>query len=403
MLSQGAGSRSRMRDGRWGIAYAAGPNYNKPWEAFDEDDAKRSLRTAFDATTRAEGLSGPATETEKALIRALRRRYPSPIPAADMCPWNDEYAAAMRTVHEEHGNDPDVAALFAEAMMNRTPWALWELESGAVAPGADTAEAIVVLEAAMRRRRDRGEAPHAGLLHMYIHCEGNRRAGSAGQPRAVLRDHRDDAVRDVGRTSARSETSQRRSRRPPGSRMRCTRSPRVATCFNNTCVDILAIAREMMLGEFAYRRGDHRDGVLALAPVRGARRQPRECIRGFYSLYRGIADRAPVRRREPAELPRAGICWPRPVDNPGLADLPSGRRTSPWRRLVFYRALVQADNIAPVRALVEALPTTGSTACRCTGRRQGRGRVCRGGSETIRESLVLTEWTSTLCQFHYSR
>ena len=55
----------------WGIAYAAGPNYNKPWEAFDEDDAKRSLRTAFDATTRAEGLSGPATETEKALIRAL--------------------------------------------------------------------------------------------------------------------------------------------------------------------------------------------------------------------------------------------------------------------------------------------------------------------------------------------
>ena len=27
--------------------------------------------------------------------------------------------------------------------------------------------------------------------------------------------------------------------------------------FNNTCVDILAIAREMMLGELAYRRGDH--------------------------------------------------------------------------------------------------------------------------------------------------
>ena len=27
--------------------------------------------------------------------------------------------------------------------------------------------------------------------------------------------------------------------------------------FNNRCVDILAIAREMMLGELAYRRGDH--------------------------------------------------------------------------------------------------------------------------------------------------
>ena len=25
----------------WGIAYAAGPNYNKPWEAFDEVDMER--------------------------------------------------------------------------------------------------------------------------------------------------------------------------------------------------------------------------------------------------------------------------------------------------------------------------------------------------------------------------
>ena len=33
----------------WGIAYAAGPNYNKPWEAFDDDDARSSLSTAFDA------------------------------------------------------------------------------------------------------------------------------------------------------------------------------------------------------------------------------------------------------------------------------------------------------------------------------------------------------------------
>ena len=139
----------------WGIAYAAGPNYNKPWEAFDEDDAQRSLRTAFDATGRAKELPGAATATEKALIHALRSRYPSPVPAADMCPWNDDYAAAMRTVHEDHGNDPDVAALFAEAIMNRTPWALWELESGAVAEGADTAEATAVLEAAIQRRDSR--------------------------------------------------------------------------------------------------------------------------------------------------------------------------------------------------------------------------------------------------------
>ena len=153
----------------WGIAYAAGPNYNKPWEAFDEDDARGSLQTAFEASVRAEKLSVAATETEKALIRALRRRYPSPEPAPDMCPWNDDYAAAMRVVHEEQLDDPDVEALFAEAIMNRTPWALWDLKSGAVADGADTTEAIAVLERAMERREGRGEAPHAGLLHMYIH------------------------------------------------------------------------------------------------------------------------------------------------------------------------------------------------------------------------------------------
>ena len=76
----------------------------------------------------------------------------------------------MRAVHAEHGeDDPDVEALFAEAIMNRTPWALWDLETGRIAQGADTAEAIEVLEKAMRRREERGEEPHPGLLHMYIH------------------------------------------------------------------------------------------------------------------------------------------------------------------------------------------------------------------------------------------
>ena len=153
----------------WGVAYAAGPNYNKPWEAFDAEDAARSLAAAHEASARAAELAPSGTDPERALIHALRHRYPSPTPAADMCPWNDDYAAAMRAVHAEHGEDPDVAALFAEAIMNRTPWALWDLATGAAAEGADTMEAIEVLERAMRRRDERGEAPHPGLLHMYLH------------------------------------------------------------------------------------------------------------------------------------------------------------------------------------------------------------------------------------------
>ena len=153
----------------WGVAYAAGPNYNKPWEAFDEEDAARSLATAHEAVAKATKCARDATATERALIQALEHRYPSRSPAPDMDPWNDGYAAAMRAVYAEHGEDSDVATLFAEAIMNRTPWALWDLATGAVAEGADTAEAIEVLEKAMRERDARGEEAHPGLLHMYIH------------------------------------------------------------------------------------------------------------------------------------------------------------------------------------------------------------------------------------------
>ena len=155
----------------WGIGYSAGPNYNKPWEAFDEDDARRSLATARDAAGRASALanSGKASQAESALIGALGSRYLSDVPADDMCPWNDAFADAMRAVRAAHGGDSDIVALFAEAIMNRTPWALWDLKTGGIAEGAGTAEAIRILEAGMARREARGEPPHAGLLHMYIH------------------------------------------------------------------------------------------------------------------------------------------------------------------------------------------------------------------------------------------
>ncbi len=150
----------------WGIAYASGCNYNKPWEAFDEEDAKRSVAAAFEATANAQRLAVSATPVEKALIEALSARYPQAAPGDDMEAWNDAYADAMREVHRAFGDDPDVSALFAEAIMNCTPWALWDLATGEVAEGADTAEAIEVLERAMAQ--DGGDR-HPGLLHMYIH------------------------------------------------------------------------------------------------------------------------------------------------------------------------------------------------------------------------------------------
>jgi len=59
---------------QWGIAYAAGPNYNKQWKAFDLTDLARSLRLARKATLKAQVLARKAKPVEQALIVALLRR-----------------------------------------------------------------------------------------------------------------------------------------------------------------------------------------------------------------------------------------------------------------------------------------------------------------------------------------
>ena len=153
----------------WGIAYAIGPNYNKPWEAFGKKEVARSLATAFESANRALELADNATAAERDLIGALQRRYPQAEPLDDMMGWVDDYADAMREVYGKHSEDADIASLFAEAVMNRTPWSLWNLDSGEPAEGADTVEARAVLEGAMAHIAHCGEPPHPGVLHMYIH------------------------------------------------------------------------------------------------------------------------------------------------------------------------------------------------------------------------------------------
>jgi tetratricopeptide (TPR) repeat protein len=150
----------------WGIAYAAGPNYNKQWQAFDPVELRRSLDHAFTALHNAMAQRGGASPVEQALIGALAARYPSNVPDLVNAVWNDNYATAMRAVYRAHEDDADVAALFAEAMMNRTPWRLWDVKTGTPADDADTLEAIAVLERAMAQS---GGTRHPGLLHMYVH------------------------------------------------------------------------------------------------------------------------------------------------------------------------------------------------------------------------------------------
>ncbi|MDF3284638.1 hypothetical protein [Gordonia sp. N1V] len=154
----------------WGVAYALGPNYNKPWEFFEPDELTDSVGRAHAAVGRARELA--ASPVEAALIGALQFRYPAATPDGpagdpDTCSvWNHEYAAAMREVHQRFPDDLDVATLFADALMNLTPWQLWDIRTGAPARGSHAVEAQQVLDVALRLA---GGPEHPGLLHMYIH------------------------------------------------------------------------------------------------------------------------------------------------------------------------------------------------------------------------------------------
>lgn len=150
----------------WGIAYALGPNYNKPWEAFDDDELTGTVERTHQEVELAHRKAGRATPVERSLIEALRARYPQAQAPDDCSVWNEPYADRMLAVYESVPDDLDVAVLCADALMNLTPWQLWDLRTGRPADGARTPEAKAVLEGALAT--DAGSR-HPAVLHMYVH------------------------------------------------------------------------------------------------------------------------------------------------------------------------------------------------------------------------------------------
>lgn len=151
----------------WGIAYAIGPHYNRAWETYDLAERQEVLDKAHSAISNAQSFPNNCSAAEAELIAALAKRYPNDASVEEFTEWTDAFADAMREVHRKYPDDLDICALFAEAMMNRTPWQLWDLNSGKVAQGADTEEIIKVIETALANVDNAWD--HAGLLHLYIH------------------------------------------------------------------------------------------------------------------------------------------------------------------------------------------------------------------------------------------
>jgi tetratricopeptide (TPR) repeat protein len=138
----------------WGVAYAAGPNYNLP---IDWDREKIS----YDAITKAQSLAEKVSPSERAYIAALTKRFTND-KNADLHQLDVDYADAMRDVMKNYPDDLDAATLFAEAMMGLRPWKLWNPD-GTPAPGTD--EIVSTLESVLRRNPN-----HLGAMHFYIHA-----------------------------------------------------------------------------------------------------------------------------------------------------------------------------------------------------------------------------------------
>ena len=139
----------------WGLALTLGPNINAGIEI--ENGAE-----AYEAIQRALANADNATPREQALMRALAERY-GPDPSKDRAAHDSAYTRAMAAVAESYPDDIDTQVLYADALMNLSPWYYWEADGS---PRSATGEIISRLTSAIESDPD-----HPGACHLFIHAE----------------------------------------------------------------------------------------------------------------------------------------------------------------------------------------------------------------------------------------
>jgi len=146
----------KMAMAYWGITYAMGSDYYYPTAG---DPARE--REGYQALQSALILSAQGPEDERAYITALSKRYCN-CANPNRQQQAVEYSNAMRDLAQSYPDDLDAATLYAQAMMNLSPWALWNPDG---TPWEGTPEILSVLESVIQR-----DPRHTGALHFYIHA-----------------------------------------------------------------------------------------------------------------------------------------------------------------------------------------------------------------------------------------
>lgn len=162
----------------WGQALVLGPNINLAMPAEAAAPAAAFARQAH-------MLAKHARPVDRALIEALQSRYDEralvdrmPVGGipVDRKPLDRAYAEAMAEVVRRYREDDDAATLYAEALMDLSPWAYWNPDGSAT---EHTPTIVSTLEGVLQRNPQ-----HIGAMHYYIHAVEASRTPQRAEPYA---------------------------------------------------------------------------------------------------------------------------------------------------------------------------------------------------------------------------
>jgi tetratricopeptide (TPR) repeat protein len=137
----------------WGTALVLGPNINLPMDP-------AAAAPAWEALSKARAGAARVSDRERAYIEALTTRYADPAPA-NRAPLDSAYSRGMAQVALQFPSDLDAQVLYAESLMDLSPWNYWDAK-GQPNPGLE--QLVPILE-----RTIAADSMHPGACHYYIH------------------------------------------------------------------------------------------------------------------------------------------------------------------------------------------------------------------------------------------
>ena len=137
----------------WAEALSYGPNIN--------DNGYAASPGVFPALEKAVTLQKGLTGMEKDLITVLLTRY-SADSSSRQDSLNITYRNGMAALYKKYPGNPEISALYADALMQIHPWDLYRHDGS---PKPWTGELVQVLENGLKISPD-----HPGINHYYIHA-----------------------------------------------------------------------------------------------------------------------------------------------------------------------------------------------------------------------------------------